>query len=109
MKNLGANDIMFSSNNLNSAYFFHTKDNLVEYLVIDMSIKINEFDQNLTRDQLEQVFQKLLHVLLNMKPKKNKTVEEFWMNDTNMSEIDIFQHREDLDGLCWACLLAKQP
>ena len=36
-------------------------------------------------------------------------MKEFWMGSQDSFGIDIFQHREDLNGLCFAYELAKVP
>jgi hypothetical protein len=42
-----------------------------------------------------------------MMPKK--TVREVWMGKYAILDLDIFQHRENLKGFCYASLMAKDP
>lgn len=56
LKNLEDSDYMFKANNLNSTYFYHTLNNMVEYLHVDIKIceqKIDELNENLSIEELE--------------------------------------------------------
>ena len=53
MENLKENEFMFKSNDINSTYFYHTKDNQIEYFEIHVRVcdeKINVINEKLTYD-----------------------------------------------------------
>ena len=70
--------------------------------------RINSKEEKLSNYELEQlVFPKLLEIILNMKPRN--TVKEIWMSNVSMLSFDIFQHRVDLHGLCFASVFIWNP
>ena len=60
-----------------------------------------------TKIQTKKFFSNFLTTILAMNPMKS--MKEFWMGSSDAFGIDIFQHREDLNGLSFASQLAKVP
>ena len=57
MKNLEEKDYMFKANNIHSTYFYHTKNNQIEYLEVIMRIdsqKVDALYEKITIEELEQ-------------------------------------------------------
>ena len=56
MMNLEESNFLFSANNVNSTYFYHTKNNEIQFLHIDVSLKEDKvmvLHEKLTNDELE--------------------------------------------------------
>ena len=110
MKNKNEEEFNFKCNNIQASYQHYRlkygeKENGRDFLVIDVKIcddKIDLFNKNFADDKKEQILQSFLTTILNMKPIQHLTPMEFWMSESSLTEIDIFQHREDLNGYCYA-------